>query len=57
LEGIELNYRLEEARGHCGKIKRIYDKYLGKWLSKVLSPYEIGDIQLYLKMLKIQIMA
>jgi hypothetical protein len=44
LEGIELSYRLNEARGHCGKIKNIYDKYLDKWLSKVLSPDESGDM-------------
>lgn len=44
LDGLELNVRLNEARGHCGKIKRIYDKYLDKWLSRVLSPDESGDM-------------
>jgi hypothetical protein len=29
-----------EARGHCHKIRNIYEKYLDRWFSKVLDPQD-----------------
>lgn len=34
-----------EARGHCHKIKNIYEKYLDRWFSKVLGAQEAQDIK------------
>jgi hypothetical protein len=34
LEGQQLWARLSSARGHCGKIKNIYDNYLNPWFQK-----------------------
>ena len=45
LESGALNIRWNEARGHCHKIMNIYDKYLGKWFSRVLSPEENIEMQ------------
>jgi hypothetical protein len=39
LLGMEVgqsSIRINEARGHCHKIKNIYDKYLDAWLDQVL---------------------
>ena len=32
--------RVNEARGHCHKIKNIYDKYLKRWFAEVLNKSE-----------------
>lgn len=40
LEGGKIKVRMGVARGHCKKIKNIYDKYLCPWLRRVLAPEE-----------------
>jgi len=45
-EGIEIRKRCNDARGHCGKIAHIYDKYLDKWFSKLLTPGEYQEMRL-----------
>lgn len=35
LEGGMLKARIEEARGHCKKIKLIYETYLDKWFKEI----------------------
>jgi hypothetical protein len=34
-----------EARGHCHKIKNIYEKFLNHWFSKVLDAHEAEDLK------------
>lgn len=34
-----------EARGHCHKIKNIYEKYLDRWFSKVLEPNDVQQMK------------
>lgn len=34
-----------EARGHCHKIKNIYEKYLDRWFSKVLDPKDAQQMK------------
>lgn len=45
LEGGEIDARMASARGHCKKIKNIYDRYLVTWFDGVLSPNESGDMR------------
>jgi hypothetical protein len=35
-----------EARGHCHKIKNIYERYLDRWFSKVLEAHEAQKLKL-----------
>jgi hypothetical protein len=37
--------RVNEARGHCHKIKNIYDKYLKRWFKDVLDPGEQQQLE------------
>lgn len=40
LEGGKITARMGAARGHCGKIFNIYQRYLSPWLKRVLNPRE-----------------
>ena len=46
LEGGRITVRMAEARGHCSKIKVIYDRFLKKWLSKKLNRIEYDEISM-----------
>lgn len=46
LEGGVIKAEMKAARGHCGKIWHIYDKYLRRWFADLLSEDE--GFQLYL---------
>lgn len=36
--------RISDAKGHCGRIKRIYEKHLDKWLKKKLTTEEYFEM-------------
>jgi len=40
LESGKIVARMGAARGHCGKIFNIYDRYLRAWLKRILDPDE-----------------
>src|ERR1700740_239535 len=43
LQGPAISIRVNEARGHCHKISRIYESYMNKWLSKLLVKEDINE--------------
>jgi len=45
LEAGRIKPRMEEARGHCKKIKKIYDRYLTPWFKRVLDDNEFFETQ------------
>jgi len=45
LESGMITARMREARGHCGKIYHIYDRYLSPWFQRVLNPDEVSKMQ------------
>jgi hypothetical protein len=45
LESGQLTVRMSEARGHCHKIRNIYENHLGRWFHDVLSPAEAADMK------------
>lgn len=45
LEGGNIRVRMAQSRGHCSKIKPIYDRYLNPWFAKALDAQEFNDIE------------
>ncbi|MEA2884728.1 MAG: hypothetical protein QOH32_3984 [Bradyrhizobium sp.] len=45
LEGGQLLLRTSEARGHCHKIRNIYQRYLQRWFHDVLAPDEAATMK------------
>jgi len=45
LEGGNVRVRMAQSRGHCSKIKPIYDRYLNPWFAKTLDAQEFQSIE------------
>lgn len=45
LQGRRFVVEIEQAKGHCAKIGRIYDNYLQGWFSEVLDQREAEEIR------------
>lgn len=43
--GGSLKVRITDAKGHCGRIKRIYETHLDKWLRKKLKDKEYREMK------------
>lgn len=51
LESGKITARMGAARGHCGKIFNIYERYLKRWLKRALNPGEASMMhQLFVDM-------
>jgi len=44
ITGGSIKVRIVDAKGHCSRIKRIYDNYLDKWLRKKLDNEKYNEI-------------
>jgi len=45
LEGGNVKVRMAESRGHCSKIRSIYERFLSPWFARVLDDSENRDIK------------
>jgi hypothetical protein len=45
MAGGQLRVEVDRGRGHCSKIRNIYDEYLDRWFSRVLNPKEYDVIK------------
>jgi hypothetical protein len=48
-----LKVRIRDAKGHCGRIERIYNAHLNKWLKKKLSIDQYNEIDVLFRELSV----